>query len=79
MLPWVSTAGKLAPVSGYQCGGKFKFPAGAWTDDTAMALALPPHSLSAKFEVDDVLQKFNWLGHGHFTSTGNAVGVGQHT
>jgi ADP-ribosylglycohydrolase len=73
--------GSFAPVSGYQSGGKFKLPAGAWTDDTAMALALATSLIERKgFEADDVLQKFsNWLGHGHFTSTGKAVGVGQNT
>jgi len=46
-----------------------------------MALALATSLIERKgFEADDVLQKFsNWLGHGHFTSTGNAVGVGQNT
>ena len=28
------------PVTGMRAGGYFKLPAGAWTDDTAMALCL---------------------------------------
>ena len=73
--------GSFTPISGYQAGGKFNLPAGAWTDDTAMALALATSLIECKgFEGVDVLQKFsNWLGHGHFTSTGTAVGVGQNT
>jgi ADP-ribosylglycohydrolase len=73
--------GSFTPVSTYQSGGKFKLPEGAWTDDTAMALALATSLIESKgFEAEDVLQKFsNWLGLGHFTSTGTAVGVGQNT
>lgn len=73
--------GSFIPVSEYKSGGKFKLPAGAWTDDTAMALALATSLIERKgFEAEDVLQKFsNWLGHGHFTSTRTAVGAGQNT
>jgi ADP-ribosylglycohydrolase len=73
--------GSFTPVSTYQSGGKFKLPEGAWTDDTAMALALATSLIESKgFEAEDVLQKFsNWLGLGHFSSTGTAVGVGQNT
>ena len=32
--------GSFAPVTSYRAGGYFQLPAGAWTDDTAMALCL---------------------------------------
>ena len=73
--------GSFEPISGYREGGKFGLPAGAWTDDTAMALALANSLIECHgFEARNTLQKFsNWLEYGHFTSTGKAVGVGQNT
>ena len=73
--------GTFVPVTHYRSGGKFQLPAGAWTDDTAMALGLAQSLILEKgFEPRSVLQNFSdWMEHGHYTSTGTCVGVGQNT
>jgi len=73
--------GQFPFVQGYQGGGRFKLPAGAWTDDTAMALCLAD-SLIANDGLNpgDLLQRFcNWAEHGENSSTGVTVGIGQNT
>ena len=60
-------------------GGKFNLPAGAWTDDTSMALCLAD-SLSAhpQFDAKDLLTRFwKWASEGENSSTGKAIGFGQ--
>jgi ADP-ribosyl-[dinitrogen reductase] hydrolase len=69
------------PVSGMCSGGYFKLPAGAWTDDTAMALCLGE---SLRFDpavnAQDLLERFcRWASDGENTSTGVCVGIGQNT
>ncbi len=69
------------PVTGMRAGGYFKLPAGAWTDDTAMALCLA-ESLIEQPELDqkDLLDRFClWAEKGTNTSTGVCVGIGQNT
>ena len=69
------------PVTGMRAGGYFKLPAGAWTDDTAMALCLA-ESLIEHPELDpkDLLDRFClWAEKGANTSTGICVGIGQNT
>ena len=69
------------PVTGMRAGGYFKLPAGAWTDDTAMALCLA-ESLIGHPELDqkDLLDRFClWADKGVNTSTGVCVGIGQNT
>lgn len=69
------------PVTGMRAGGYFKLPAGAWTDDTAMALCLA-ESLIEHPELDpkDLLDRFClWAEKGTNTSTGVCVGIGQNT
>lgn len=73
--------GSFAPVDAMRAGGRFRLPAGAWTDDTAMALCLA-ESLLAHPDLDeaDLLQRFRrWAELGENTSTGIAVGIGQIT
>ena len=73
--------GTFEPVTAYRSGGRFKLPAGAWTDDTAMALCLA-QSLIAHNGLDntDLLKRFcNWAETGSNTSTRVAVGIGQNT
>ena len=73
--------GTFELVEGFRAGGKFDLPAGAWTDDTAMALCLA-QSLIEMHEIEpkDLLERFaRWLEFGENTSTGVAVGVGQNT
>ena len=62
----------FAPVTDMRAGGYFKLPAGAWTDDTAMALCLA-ESLIEHPELDpkDLLDRFClWASKGVNTSTG---------
>jgi ADP-ribosylglycohydrolase len=73
--------GTFEPVTSYRSGGRFNLPAGAWTDDTAMALCLA-QSLIEKRTLDngDLLNRFcDWAENGTNTSTGIAVGIGQNT
>ena len=73
--------GSFEKVTSYRAGGKFNLPAGAWTDDTAMALALAQSLIENDgFDPKDLLTKFSdWMENGTNTSTGVCVGVGQNT
>ena len=68
-------------VTGYREGGKFNLPAGAWTDDTAMAICLAQSLIEQnKLDQTDLLNRFcHWAEHGENTSTGVCVGIGQNT
>jgi ADP-ribosylglycohydrolase len=69
------------PISEMEAGGYFDLPAGAWTDDTAMSLALF-HSLKVNKGLDrkHLLQEFcEWMENGKYSSTGKSVGIGQNT
>lgn len=69
------------PVTGMRSGGVFKLPAGAWTDDTAMALCLAESLLAApELAHQDLLDRFcDWAANASNTSTGVCVGIGQNT
>lgn len=73
--------GTFPEVTEYRTGGKFDLPAGAWTDDTAMALCLAQSLIEGDgFNAKDLLTRFSrWLEKGENTSTGVSVGVGQNT
>ena len=62
-------------------GGKFNLPAGAWTDDTAMALCLAQSlCYDPTLDSQDLLTRFvRWAYHNENTSTGRAIGCGQNT
>lgn len=62
-------------------GGHFKLPAGAWTDDTAMALCLADSLLNdGELDAKDLLDRFlGWIYGNENTSTGQCIGVGQNT
>ncbi|NBT89004.1 MAG: hypothetical protein EBT51_12020, partial [Flavobacteriaceae bacterium] len=68
-------------VTGYREGGKFNLPAGAWTDDTAMAICLAKSLIEQNaLDQTDLLNRFcRWAEHGENTSTGVCVGIGQNT
>lgn len=73
--------GSFPELRDMQPGGYFRLPAGAWTDDTAMALCLA-ESLLHQPELDarDLLDRFaRWLFEDENTSTGKCVGAGQNT
>ena len=69
------------PVTDMRAGGYFKLPAGAWTDDTAMALCLAESLLEhPQLDLKDLLDRFClWASKGVNTSTGVCVGIGQNT
>ena len=73
--------GTFEPVTSYRSGGRFNLPAGAWTDDTAMALCLARSLIEKKtLDNEDLLNRFcDWAENGTNTSTGIAVGIGQNT
>lgn len=74
-------AGTFTPVTGFRAGGYFQLPAGAWTDDTAMALCLAD-SLAAtdRFDASDLLHRFcRWAEFAENTSTGVCIGAGKNT
>ena len=58
-----------------------RLPAGAWTDDTAMALCLAQSLLlRPDFDGHDLLTRFcRWRDFGDNTSTGRCIGIGQNT
>ena len=62
-------------------GGYFKLPAGAWTDDTAMALCLADSLIhDSDLGPKDLLDRFlGWIYENENTSTGQCIGVGQNT
>lgn len=60
----------------HKCG---KFPAGTWSDDTSLTLALAD-SLSQTEEIDysDIMKKFyNWISKGAYTPAGKAFDMGR--
>ena len=62
-------------------GGPFELTPGAWTDDTAMALALAD-SLAASEALDcrDVMDRFvGWRNHGDYSCTGRCFDIGATT
>ena len=62
-------------------GGPFALPPGAWTDDTAMALALAD-SLAATGTHDgrDLMDRFvKWWQHGEYSCTGTCFAIGNAT
>ena len=62
-------------------GGPFALPPGAWTDDTAMALALAD-SLAAARSLDcgDLMDRFlKWWRNGEYSCTGTCFAIGNAT
>ena len=62
-------------------GGPFELPPGAWTDDTAMALALAD-SLAASRSLDcrDLMNRFvKWWRNGEYSCTGTCFDIGNAT
>ncbi|MCI5519907.1 MAG: ADP-ribosylglycohydrolase family protein [Treponema sp.] len=56
-----------------------KFPAGTWSDDTSLTLALAD-SLSQTDDIDysDIMKKFyNWISKGEYTQEGKAFDIGR--
>lgn len=70
--------GSFAPLDDLVGGGPFRLPAGAWTDDTSMALCLAD-SLVARggFDPCDQLARYTrWWLHGERSATGDCFDIG---
>ncbi|PZQ94526.1 MAG: ADP-ribosyl-[dinitrogen reductase] hydrolase [Cereibacter sphaeroides] len=66
------------PLNDMVGGGPFDLPAGTWTDDTAMALALAD-SLIWRHQIDptDLMNRFvNWWRWGAYSATGECFDIG---
>jgi ADP-ribosyl-[dinitrogen reductase] hydrolase len=69
--------GAFAPVSDMIGGGPFKLPAGAWTDDTSMALCLATSLVERGFDPRDQMERYvRWENEGYLSSTGSCFDIG---
>ncbi|MFO1399607.1 MAG: ADP-ribosylglycohydrolase family protein [Steroidobacteraceae bacterium] len=69
--------GSFTPVGDLIGGGPFELPRGAWSDDAAMALCLA-ESLAEldRFESHDQVERYQrWRRAGHWSATGQCVGI----
>lgn len=69
------------PVTDIVGGGPFALPAGAWTDDTSMALCLAASLQHHRhFDPRDCMNRFvNWWRHGYLSATGVCFDIGNVT
>src|SRR5262245_25200546 len=70
--------GSFRPVTDMTGGGPFNLPAGAWTDDTSMALCLA-NSLAecGRFDPADQMRRYcRWYEDGYLSSTGRCFDIG---
>lgn len=72
---------KAHPLGGLRGGGRYKMPAGTWSDDTSLTIATMQSLIEQKrFDYADMMQKFaQWLRDGEFTATGESFGTGRTT
>ena len=73
--------GSFSPVRDIVGGGPFGLPAGAWTDDTSMALCLAESLVERRgFDPVDQLERYvRWYRDGHWSSTGRCFDIGYAT
>ena len=73
--------GSFAPVTDMVGGGPFALPAGAWTDDTSMALCLAESLVARRaFDPVDQLERYvAWYRRGRLSSTGECFDIGNST
>jgi len=65
------------PVTGYRGFGSHAVPAGTWSDDTSMTLAMLD-SLASGIDYDDIMEKFtDWADDAAYTSTGEVFDMGR--
>ncbi len=59
--------------------GPFNLPAGAWTDDTAMAIAAADSLLRCNgLDATDMMESWwRWLERGEYSATGQAIDIGK--
>ncbi len=69
--------GSFAAVTGLAGGGTFDLPAGAWSDDTAMALCLAESLLACGgFDARDQIARYlRWRQDGYLSATGRCAGI----
>ena len=70
--------GTFSPITDLVGGGPFHLPAGAWTDDTSMALCLAESLIErGGFDaVDQLVRYVRWWRDGHLSSTGRCFDIG---
>jgi ADP-ribosyl-[dinitrogen reductase] hydrolase len=73
--------GTFARVTDMVGGGPFALPAGAWTDDTSMALCLAESLVKCGgFDPVDQLERYvRWYREGYWSSTGRCFDIGNAT
>ena len=69
------------PVTGMRGYGTFNLPAGSWTDDSSLTLALLESiGRNSTVKYDDIMDNFvKWLDDGAFTPYGQAYDIGRGT
>lgn len=70
--------GTFEPLTDMAGGGPFRLPAGAWTDDTSMALCLAESLLErgGHDPVDQLERYVHWYREGHLSATGECFDIG---
>lgn len=70
--------GSFPPVTDMVGGGPFRLPAGAWTDDTSMALCLASSlAETGRFDAEDQIRRYcRWYDEGYLSSTGRCFDIG---
>jgi len=73
--------GSFAPIDDIVGGGPFRLPAGAWTDDTSMALCLAESLVACGgFDAADQMRRYvRWYREGEWSSTGHCFDIGNTT
>jgi ADP-ribosylglycohydrolase len=70
--------GSFEPITDMVGGGPFRLPAGAWTDDTSMALCLAESLLdTGEMDLADQLRRYvMWWEDGYLSSIGHCFDIG---
>jgi ADP-ribosyl-[dinitrogen reductase] hydrolase len=73
--------GSFPPVKDMVGGGPFSLPAGAWTDDTSMALCLATSLVERQgFDARDQMDRYlRWYQEGYLSSIGRCFDIGTTT
>ena len=73
--------GTFEPITDMNGGGPFGLPAGAWTDDTSMALCLAESLVDrGGFDARDQMDRYvRWYRQGYLSSTGTCFDIGNTT
>jgi len=70
--------GTFTPLTDMVGGGPFRLPAGAWTDDTSMALCLATSLVeTGRFDPQDQMERYwRWFTEGYLSSTNRCFDIG---